>query len=137
MYKRVLEYWKKTLESVMPQKHSGEDTPTTTTTACSFSGSQRNLAANLTRQLSFMGSSTKSLDFSRSQSCATSAYSNDDLKDNVNKMVYICKECFKFQTAKNRELFLRIAVDGWSAMGSIVSKKRHVQESTGVLEKDT
>jgi len=119
VYNKVLEYWKKQLQSLMPQKNSDEDTPTTTA-ANSVAGSHKPLAAHLTRSLSY--SSMKSMDFSRSQSCATSVFSNDDLKDNVNKVVYICKECFKFISAKNKELFLRMAVDGWSAMGSVLTE---------------
>jgi tetratricopeptide (TPR) repeat protein len=128
MYPKVLEYWTKTLQDIMPEMQNSTGTPTTTT-AASVSGaglqsrhnaSSTSLATHLTRQLSLMGSSTKSMDFSRSQSCNTSVYSSDDLKDKLNKVVYICKEFFKFAEAKNKELFLRMSVAGWKAMSSVL-----------------
>jgi tetratricopeptide (TPR) repeat protein len=49
-----------------------------------------------------------------------SVASVDDVKDSLYRVVTICAECFKFSNAKNRELYLRMVILGWTNARSLL-----------------
>ena len=66
----------------------------------------------------------------RTDSVATSTVSADmDIRDRVKHVMAICKECFKFSDAKNRELFLRLAVCGWNYIRPLAKAENQLAQA--------
>jgi len=124
MYNRTVDYWKAQVRASVP---GGEPDAQLTKPPMPTAGTFKSAAFSIQRRKSAVNALTGAAlsahlqkgadnnDFRRTDSIATSEASADtDIRERVHHVMAVCKECFKFSNAKNRELFLKLAVVGWN-----------------------